>query len=302
MVLVPAGVSFDADTRALSINGMPVKIYYFQDNPTMPWFCAKPIHTRLGATKIGHTLARVSASRKSSLKDLIDTKGQPLNGGGSFCNQNDLKAMYVNEPGLYDIILGSHKEEAMAFRDWVTGDVLPTLRQTGSYSVAARLNNPSGGGAGGGGGAGEGAAGGGGAGGGKAGGGGAGGAAEEEGSAGQGGEVVSIGRVQPPHLPQQFVEQVICLRGSLRKIGVPSSMIMPYATDVAMRMLSLKCAETAGEFDKTRLTRHCKAHKYVPEDADLFRRAVRDTVDVYEKRARDVKDTIDVSVKRLRAY
>ena len=31
----------------------------------------------------------------------------------TFGYQNDKKAIYVNEPGLYDVLLGSHKEEAV---------------------------------------------------------------------------------------------------------------------------------------------------------------------------------------------
>jgi prophage antirepressor-like protein len=141
MALVPAGVAFDASSKALSINGTHVKIYFFADDPMMPWFFAKPIHTRLGATKIGQTLKRVSASRKSSLGDLIAAKGQPVGVGSSdpTFGYHDKKAIYINEPGLYDVLLGSHKEEAVLFRDWVTGVVLLSLRRTGTYSVSQSM-------------------------------------------------------------------------------------------------------------------------------------------------------------------
>ena len=43
---------------------------------------------------------------------------------------------FVNEDGLYDAIFDSRKKEAKAFRKWVTGEVLPTIRKTGSYSTA----------------------------------------------------------------------------------------------------------------------------------------------------------------------
>ena len=42
-------------------------------------------------------------------------------------------ASFVNEEGLYDVILDSRKPSARAFRKWVTGDVLPQIRQTGGY-------------------------------------------------------------------------------------------------------------------------------------------------------------------------
>ena len=42
---------------------------------------------------------------------------------------------FVNEDGLYDVILDSRKPQARAFRKWITSDVLPSLRKSGSYSV-----------------------------------------------------------------------------------------------------------------------------------------------------------------------
>ena len=42
---------------------------------------------------------------------------------------------FVNEDGLYDVILDSRKPEAKAFRKWVTSEVLPSIRKTGQYSA-----------------------------------------------------------------------------------------------------------------------------------------------------------------------
>lgn len=41
--------------------------------------------------------------------------------------------IFVNEDGLYDVILDSRKENARKFRKWVTSEVLPSIRKTGSY-------------------------------------------------------------------------------------------------------------------------------------------------------------------------
>lgn len=46
------------------------------------------------------------------------------------------QATFVNEDGLYDVILDSRKKEARAFRKWITSEVLPSIRKTGSYSTA----------------------------------------------------------------------------------------------------------------------------------------------------------------------
>lgn len=45
----------------------------------------------------------------------------------------------INEDGLYDVILESRKTEAKAFRKWITGEVIPSIRQTGSYSMTPQL-------------------------------------------------------------------------------------------------------------------------------------------------------------------
>ena len=42
---------------------------------------------------------------------------------------------YVNESGLYSLIFGSKLEQAKTFKHWVTKDILPTIRKTGSYSI-----------------------------------------------------------------------------------------------------------------------------------------------------------------------
>lgn len=40
------------------------------------------------------------------------------------------KANFINEDGLYDVILDSRKAQAKVFRKWVTSEVLPSIRKT----------------------------------------------------------------------------------------------------------------------------------------------------------------------------
>ena len=42
---------------------------------------------------------------------------------------------HVNESGLYALIFGSNKESAKRFKRWVTRDVLPAIRKSGTYSA-----------------------------------------------------------------------------------------------------------------------------------------------------------------------
>jgi prophage antirepressor-like protein len=48
------------------------------------------------------------------------------------------KVITVYESGLYALIFKSRKEEAKRFRKWVTSDVLPSIRRTGSYQTPSR--------------------------------------------------------------------------------------------------------------------------------------------------------------------
>lgn len=41
----------------------------------------------------------------------------------------------INESGIYSLIMTSRKPEAKAFKKWVTSEVLPAIRRTGSYSA-----------------------------------------------------------------------------------------------------------------------------------------------------------------------
>ena len=47
--------------------------------------------------------------------------------------------IFLNESGMYSLILGSKLEEAKKFKRWVTNEVLPSIGKTGAYSV---FNNP----------------------------------------------------------------------------------------------------------------------------------------------------------------
>lgn len=47
---------------------------------------------------------------------------------------NSFRLSIINESGLYTAIFNSTKEEANKFRKWVTSEVLPSIRKTGSYT------------------------------------------------------------------------------------------------------------------------------------------------------------------------
>lgn len=51
-------------------------------------------------------------------------------------------ANFVNEDGLYDVILDSRKPEAKQFRKWITSEVLPSIRKSGGYMVVKENETP----------------------------------------------------------------------------------------------------------------------------------------------------------------
>lgn len=91
-----------------------------------PMFCLKDVCTALGiknATDVAKRLEEDEVTR--------------LNLGGQVGEAN-----FVNESGLYAVILRSDKPNAKKFRKWVTSEVLPAIRKHGVYAVDELLNNP----------------------------------------------------------------------------------------------------------------------------------------------------------------
>lgn len=51
------------------------------------------------------------------------------------------EAIFINESGLYSLILSSKLPNAKKFKKWVTSDVLPTIHKNGSYSITQKLDS-----------------------------------------------------------------------------------------------------------------------------------------------------------------
>ena len=84
-----------------------------------PMFCLSDICKSLGL------------SQPSKVKERLNEKGvrtiPTLTSGGE---QN---LLYINEPNLYKAIFQSRKESAERFTEWVTSEVLPSIRKNGGY-------------------------------------------------------------------------------------------------------------------------------------------------------------------------
>ncbi|MHA0354454.1 BRO-N domain-containing protein [Bordetella bronchiseptica] len=114
--------------RALALDQSAPSVFNFGAHPIRivmrdgePWLVASDV-----ASALGYLTAKDAARH---LDD--DEKGRhivPTPGG----NQN---VTIINESGLYALVLRSRKPEARKFAKWVTSEVLPSIRKTGSYGT-----------------------------------------------------------------------------------------------------------------------------------------------------------------------
>lgn len=88
-----------------------------------PWFVAADICSALELDHVHKALDRVDQADRTQI---------PVRSGGQH------RPMWtVNESGMYELIIRSDKPEARKFRRWITSEVVPAIRKTGRYEVAA---------------------------------------------------------------------------------------------------------------------------------------------------------------------
>ena len=96
-----------------------------------PWFAAVDVCGVLGLDPSTSVTGRRSKGYADGLAD--DEKGTAI--FGTLGGRQEM--LIVSEPGLYSLIMRSHKPEAVIFKRWVTHEVLPALRQSGGYQLPA---------------------------------------------------------------------------------------------------------------------------------------------------------------------
>lgn len=89
-----------------------------------PLFCLSDV-CKILDLHTGMTKQRLDEKGVSSIDTLTKGGIQPL--------------IYISEKNLYKVIMRSDKPQAEPFQDWVCGEVLPSIRKTGSYSVKLKL-------------------------------------------------------------------------------------------------------------------------------------------------------------------
>ena len=93
------------------------------DEQGNPLFCGKDVAEALGYSNTKDALLR-HVDKADKLGSQITTSGQSRT------------MTFINESGLYSLILSSKLESAKRFKHWVTSEVLPSIRKQGGYMVA----------------------------------------------------------------------------------------------------------------------------------------------------------------------
>lgn len=86
-----------------------------------PWFVAKDVCDVLELANSRDATSKLD-SDDVGITDTIDSLGRVQ------------QTTIINEPGLYSLVMVSRKPEAKAFKRWITHEVIPAIRKTGSYT------------------------------------------------------------------------------------------------------------------------------------------------------------------------
>ena len=87
-----------------------------------PWLVGKDVATALGYT-----------NPRKAIRDHVDDEDKQ----GERIVPHGSPATLINESGMYALIFGSKLDSAKKFKRWITSEVLPAIRKTGSYSIHA---------------------------------------------------------------------------------------------------------------------------------------------------------------------
>lgn len=109
---------------------MDIKVFNYHSNEVRTlidgngesWWVAKDVCEVLGIMNHKDAVSALDDDEKDGV-GITDSMGR------------EQKTNVINEPGLYTLIIRSNKPEAKPFKRWITHEVLPSIRKTGSYSM-----------------------------------------------------------------------------------------------------------------------------------------------------------------------
>ncbi|GAA3217889.1 Bro-N domain-containing protein [Oerskovia jenensis] len=96
-----------------------------------PWFVLTDLCAVLGLANVGNVAARL---------DEAGVRSADIRSGGQMRG-----VTVVSEAGMYEVVIRSDKPDAVRFRRWITSEVLPAIRKTGTYGPPSLdLSTPAG--------------------------------------------------------------------------------------------------------------------------------------------------------------
>ena len=125
------------------------KVFHYEATELQIWFRGKTIAEILGySNPLKVIRTHIDSEDKREISEL-GSNSRGAQNGPPFKNEmgllkyrgsktepltnNQKSTIYINESGLYNLILRSKLESACAFKRWVTKDVLPSIRKTARY-------------------------------------------------------------------------------------------------------------------------------------------------------------------------
>lgn len=107
-----------------------------QDSAGQLWFKGKAVATAMGYLHPGQAIRdHVDQDRRAKLRTLTNsTASDPL----AFelqVSQRELDETWVQESAVWQLLAASRTEAGKAFNRWWSGEVMPQLRKTGTYSL-----------------------------------------------------------------------------------------------------------------------------------------------------------------------
>ena len=112
--------------KTFNFNNQPVRT---TERNGEPYFCLRDVCETLSIGNVSQLKTRLYQPGVITNEVGVQTG---LKADGSAAIQN-VKMTFVNESNLYKVIFQSRKPEAEQFTEWVTSEVLPTIRKHGAY-------------------------------------------------------------------------------------------------------------------------------------------------------------------------
>lgn len=121
--------SIALDLRNFAFDESLVRVV--MDEGGHPWFVAKDV-----ARALGYSLSSIQTPGKLFQHipvEWVNRNPIPVRSENSVAQERDM--LCLSEQGLYFFVARSDKPAALPFQKWLAGEVLPSIRQTGAYSL-----------------------------------------------------------------------------------------------------------------------------------------------------------------------